>query len=71
MAQQTAMELLFIEFEALSESSRKAGDEKLANLIDFLCQRKNDALSHEARMIERIRNKYYRRGWDKAIDFTT
>lgn len=36
---QTAVTLLFQEFRALSEATRKAGDEQSANLIDFLCER--------------------------------
>ena len=41
--QQTAMELLFLEFKSLSKVSRDAGDEQTANLIDFLCEREQQA----------------------------
>ena len=47
----TAMELLFQEFEALSKVSRDAKDEHSANLIDFLCERKQIALEKEKEQI--------------------
>lgn len=71
MAQQTAVEILFLEFEALSESSKKAGDIQLANLIDFLCERKQVALNHEYQIIESIKKEYFMRGFNHAIDVTT
>ena len=43
----TAMQLLFEEFEALSKVSKDAKDERTANLIDFLCERKQVALEKE------------------------
>lgn len=51
MIQQTAMDLLFAKFKALSESSRFAGDDKTANLIDFLCEREDVAKQHEKKQI--------------------
>ena len=50
---QTAVELLFLEFKSLSKVSRDAGDEQTANLIDFLCEREQQAKEMEKeRMIE-------------------
>jgi hypothetical protein len=49
----TAMQLLFEEFEALSKNSRFAGDEQMANLIDFLCERKEVALKEEKEQIQK------------------
>ena len=51
MKQQTAMELLFEEFKALSENMRQAGDEAYANTIDFLCERKEAAIAMEKKQI--------------------
>jgi hypothetical protein len=45
--QQTAVELLFLEFKSLSKVSRDAGDEQTANLIDFLCEREQQAKEME------------------------
>jgi hypothetical protein len=45
--QQTAVQLLFAEFRALSETSRFAGDDATANLIDFLCEREQQAKEME------------------------
>lgn len=47
----TAMQLLFKEFEALSKASRDAKDLQTANLIDFLCERKQVALEKEKKQI--------------------
>ncbi len=47
MKQETAVTLLFEEFRALSEDTRKAGDEQSANLIDFLCEREDVAKQME------------------------
>ena len=47
----TAMQLLFEEFEALSKVSKDAKDERTANLIDFLCERKQVALEKEKEQI--------------------
>lgn len=47
----TAVELLFNEFKALSKSSRDAGDELSANLIDFLCEREQVAKEMEKQQI--------------------
>jgi hypothetical protein len=49
---ETAMTLLFQEFRALSEATRKAGDEQSANLIDFLCEREDVAKQMEKEQIE-------------------
>jgi hypothetical protein len=49
---QTAVTLLFQEFRALSEATRKAGDEQSANLIDFLCEREDVAKQMEKEQIE-------------------
>lgn len=51
MAQQTAVKLLFNEFKALSDTSRFAGDEQTANLIDFLCEREGAAIQMEKEQI--------------------
>jgi hypothetical protein len=48
---QTAMELLFLEFKSLSKVSRDAGDEQTANLIDFLCEREQQAKEMEKEQI--------------------
>ncbi len=48
---QTAVKLLFEEFKALSQSMRDAGDELSANLIDFLCEREEQALEMEKQQI--------------------
>ena len=48
---QTAVELLFEEFKALSKATRYAGDEELANLIDFLCEREQVAKEMEKQQI--------------------
>ena len=48
----TAMQLLFKEFEALSKASRDAKDLQTANLIDFLCERKQVALEKEKEQIK-------------------
>jgi hypothetical protein len=48
---QTAVELLFEEFKALSKATRDAGDEKSANLIDFLCEREQVAKEMEKEQI--------------------
>jgi hypothetical protein len=53
MSKQTAVTLLFQEFRALSEVMRKAGDEKNANLIDFLCEREEVAKQMEKEQIEK------------------
>jgi hypothetical protein len=47
MIKQTEVKLLFQEFRALSEATRKAGDEQSANLIDFLCEREDVAKAME------------------------
>ena len=44
---ETPMQKLFKEFKALSESSRFAGDTELSNLIDFLCEREEVAVTEE------------------------
>jgi hypothetical protein len=51
MAQQTAVKLLFNEFKTLSDTSRFAGDEQTANLIDFLCEREGAAIQMEKEQI--------------------
>ena len=51
MSKQTAVELLFLEFKALSKVSRNAGDEESANLIDFLCEREQQAKEMEKQQI--------------------
>ena len=56
MAQQTAMELLFEEFKALSENMRQAGDEAYANTIDFLCERKESAIAMEKEQMIKFAN---------------
>lgn len=48
----TAMQLLFEEFEALSKASRDAKDLQTANLIDFLCERKQVAIEKEKEQIK-------------------
>ena len=48
---QTAVELLFLEFKSLSKVSRDAGDEQTANLIDFLCEREQQAKEMEKEQI--------------------
>ena len=55
----TAMELLFQEFEALSKVSRDAKDEHSANLIDFLCERKQIALEKEKEQIIEAANSAF------------
>lgn len=55
MKQQTAVGLLFAEFRALAQTSRKAGDDKTANLIDFLCEREEVTKQVEK---EQIMNAY-------------
>ena len=45
------MELLFLEFKSLSKVSRDAGDEESANLIDFLCEREQQAKEMEKEQI--------------------
>jgi hypothetical protein len=47
MSKQTAVELLFLEFKSLSKISRDAGDIESANLIDFLCEREQQAKEME------------------------
>ena len=54
---QTAVTLLFQEFRALSEATRKAGDEQSANLIDFLCEREDVAKQMEKEQIEMACNQ--------------
>jgi hypothetical protein len=54
--QQTAVELLFLEFKSLSKVSRDAGDEQTANLIDFLCEREQQAKEMEK---ERLTDAYH------------
>jgi hypothetical protein len=52
MSKPTAVTLLFREFRALSEATRKAGDEQSANLIDFLCEREDVAKQMEKEQIQ-------------------
>ena len=59
MSKPTAVTLLFREFRALSEATRKAGDEQSANLIDFLCEREDVAKHFEKQQI----GDAYRRGF--------
>jgi hypothetical protein len=49
---QTAVEWLFLEFKALSKVARDSGDEESANLIDFLCEREQQAKEMEKEQIE-------------------
>ena len=64
----TAMQLLFKEFEALSKASRDAKDLQTANLIDFLCERKQVALEKEK---EQIMDAYWQGAEDIVnIDIT-
>ena len=56
--EETPMQKLFSEFEALSESSEFAGDKQTSGLINFLCERKHIALSEES--------KYIRAGYSKS-----
>ena len=58
----TAMQLLFEEFEALSKVSKDAKDERTANLIDFLCERKQVALEKEKEQIENAYSDGYSDG---------
>lgn len=53
MAQQTAVELLFLEFKALSKNMRDSGDDPSANLIDYLCIREHEAKKMEKEQIEK------------------
>jgi hypothetical protein len=59
---QTAVTLLFQEFRALSEATRKAGDEQSANLIDFLCEREDVAKQMEKEQKEDFFNAGVRYG---------
>jgi hypothetical protein len=52
---QTAVELLFLEFKSLSKVSRDAGDEQTANLIDFLCEREQQAKEMEKSILTEAR----------------
>lgn len=62
------MQLLFKEFEALSKASRDAKDLQTANLIDFLCERKQVALEKEK---EQIMDAYWQGAEDIVnIDIT-
>jgi len=54
MSKQTAVTLLFEEFRALSEATRKAGDEQSANLIDFLCEREDVAKQMEREQLKEM-----------------
>ena len=63
---QTAVTLLFQEFKALSEVLRKAGDEKNANLIDFLCEREDVAKQMEKEQIEIAFAKSYLIGCEEV-----
>lgn len=54
MSKQTAVTLLFQEFRALSEATRKAGDEQSANLIDFLCEREDVAKAMEREQLKEM-----------------
>jgi hypothetical protein len=53
----TPMKLLFEEFETLSKNMRFAGDTPSANLIDYLCERKDVAIIAETEYINKIKNK--------------
>lgn len=53
MAQQTAVELLFLTFKELSKAFRDADDIASANLIDFLCEREPAAKAIEKDQIIR------------------
>ena len=55
MKSKTPMELLFQEFEALSKANRFAGDIQSANLIDFLCERKDAALKAEKEYNQKLK----------------
>jgi hypothetical protein len=48
---QTAVQLLFAEFRALSKTSRFAGDDATANLIDFICEYEQEAKEMEKKQI--------------------
>lgn len=51
MAQQTAVELLFLDFKALSKNMRDSGDDPSANLIDYLCIKEHEAKEMEKKQI--------------------
>ena len=61
----TAMQLLFQEFEALSKSSRDAGDVQTSGLIDFLCEIKAVALEKEK---EQLLHAFRVNNWNMSFN---
>jgi len=55
MKNKTPMQLLFNEFESLSKGMRDSGDISSANLIDFLCERKDVAIKAETKYKNKIK----------------
>jgi len=64
----TAVELLFNEFKALSKSSRDAGDELSANLIDFLCEREQVAKEMENKLRIEFAKFHVKKALEEALD---
>ena len=62
----TVVELLFLEFKTLATNIRFAGDESGADLIDFLCELKVDALKEEQEQLQ----KAYEKGISDANKLT-
>ena len=59
------MQLLFQEFEALSKSSRDAGDVQTSGLIDFLCEIKAVALEKEK---EQLLHAFRVNNWNMSFN---